>query len=282
MCHVHLEIMSDSPPPSTSQEDANRINLGEVVTRYLEGLQRVYDVVGYFLAGETLLNERYFESFARSGRVMPSQRSKMDFDGTRNAASSWLLKQGLNESLGLLTLFLDDCRTIAGLAKWKASDKSDQKELDKVLNDERADFLKLDLPAKIKFLQETYGVSASAAEEHVRSLYAARVSLSNPRGVVTDGDLDGADALVLKLKNVTLRSAPSGEEQGGILVTSEMGDVEKSFRSGEGISLSKNEQIAAILTVSFYVTSLAESLRDYASKLGVTEEAIEAAQKQDK
>ena len=270
--------MSESDTPSTTDENANRINLGEVVTRYLEGLQRVYDVVSYFLAGETLLNERDFENFARSGRVMPSQRSKMDFDAARNASSSWLLKQGLNETLGLLTLFLDDCRTIAGLAKWKASDQSNQKALEKVLNEERSNFLKLDLSGKIESLNETYVVSAKEAEEQVLSLYAARVCLSNANGVVTESELDGADALVVKLKNVKLHSAPSSEGQGGILVTSEMGDVEKSFQSGERISLGKNEQVAVILTVSFYVTSLAQSLREYATNLGVTEEAVAAAE----
>ena len=36
--------------------------------------------------------------------------------------------------------------------------------------------------------------------------------------------------------------------------------------------------MAAILTVSFYVTSLAQSLREYATNLGVTEEAVAAAE----
>ena len=72
---------SESPKPA-------QINLGEVVNNYLKALQRVFDVMNYTLASERLLNEQEYENFSRGNRVMPSQQSRLDYEGARSETSN--------------------------------------------------------------------------------------------------------------------------------------------------------------------------------------------------
>jgi hypothetical protein len=260
--------MSESTPANVDKK-ATQINLAEVVSRYLEGLQRVHDVINYVLAGERLLNEQEYENFSRASRVMPSQATRMDYDKAKEETNNWLLKQTLNETLGLLTLYLDDCRTICSICQWKADSGRTDGQLQKILNEDRATFLRLDLPAKIDALGSQYGISSTTAD-HVKSLYKARLSLSNANGLVSDKEaVDGK--LAVTLRNVQLVSKPAEGQGGGVFVTSEVGDISKSFAVGDKVKLAKSEHLACILTIAFYVTTLAQSLRDYAQKLGVTQ-----------
>lgn len=254
---------------NTTDKKPTQINLAEVVSRYLEGLQRVHDVINYVLAGERLLNEQEYENFSRASRVMPSQATRLDYDKAKDETNNWLLKQTLNETLGLVTLYLDDCRTIASICKWKADANRSEESLQKILNEERAAFLRLDLPAKVAALKETFGIESSTAD-HLSSLYKARLSLSNADGLVADKDAtDGK--LTVQLRNVQLVSKPAENQPGGVFVTSEVGDTVRVFKVGEKVKLGKQEHLACILTSAFFVTTLAQSLRDFAQKLGVTQ-----------
>ncbi len=258
--------IADVVEPATPECKPTTINLGEVVKNYLEALQKVYDVINYTLASERLLNEQEYEAFSRNSHVMPSQASHMDFDTAKEEMNHWLIKQTLNEILGVLVLFLDDIRTISAISKWKSEKFRSEEELQKILREDRATFLRLDLPAKIDFLKNQYKV-VSQSEEHIKSLYRTRLALANRSGSVTEKEaVDGK--LTLKLRSVTLKSNPG--QQGGVLVTSEIGDLIREFEVGKKIKLAKNEHIAAILTVAFFITSQAQSLKEYAQGLGVT------------
>lgn len=254
-----------------SQQDKKptQINLAEVVNRYLEGLQRVHDVINYVLAGERLLNEQEYENFSRNSRVMPSQSTRLDFDRAKDETNNWLLKQTLNETLGLVTLFLDDCRTICSICQWKTKENRNEADLQKILNEERAAFLRLNLVSKIEELKSRFEVESTTAE-HVISLYKARTSLSNPNGLVADKDLDSGK-LTIKLRNVNLVSKPAEGQNSGVFVTSEVGDTVRTFSEGEKIKLGKSEHLAVILTSAFFVTTLAQAVRNYAQKLGATQ-----------
>lgn len=262
--------MSESKKSSATEaqeKKTTQINLGEVVNNYLEALQRVHDVVNYTLAAERLLNEDEYDEFSRQSRVMPSQKSRMDYNQAKEEMNRWLLKQTLNETLGVLVLFLDDTRTISTLSSWKASGGKD--DIQKMLQDERLEFARLDLPGKINYLREKHSIS-SPSEEHIMSLYQARRALATRDGAVPENEAtDGK--LTIKLRSVQLKTAPSeGGQAGGVFVTSEVGDIVRDFSVGDKIRLSKSDHLAVILTVAFFITSQAQSLKEFAQNLGVT------------
>lgn len=80
-----------------------------------------------------------------------------------------------------------------------------------------------------------------------------------PESEVTDGKL------TVKLLSVQLKTAPSeGNQPGGVFVTSEVGDIVKEFNAGAEVRFSKGEHLAVILTVAFFITSQAQSLKEFA------------------
>lgn len=251
------------PPPSTAP---TQINLGEVVNNYLKALQRVFDVMNYTLASERLLNEQEYESFSRANRVMPSQQSRLDYEGAREETNTWLLKQTLNEVLGVLVLFLDDCRTLGTLSSWKANG-GQATDLQKKLQEDRLAFAKMPLPAKLDHLETEFELS-SPSKEHILSLFNARRVLANNGSLVTEKDAtDGI--LTVRLRSVQLKTNPGTKGRAGVFVTSEMGDLVRNFNVGDKLRLNKQEQLATILTVALFITSQAQSLKEYAQKLGV-------------
>ncbi|MGJ8640087.1 MAG: hypothetical protein ACSHYA_11925 [Opitutaceae bacterium] len=253
---------TSTPEPSKPAQ----INLGEVVNNYLKALQRIFDVMNYTLASERLLNEQEYENFSRGNRVMPSQQSRLDYEGARSETNTWLLKQTLNEALGVLVLFLDDCRTLGTLSSWK-SKGGEGADLQKKLQEDRISFARLDLPAKLAHLEKEFELS-SPSSEHILSLFKTRRVLANNASTVREEDLtDGK--FTVKLRSVQLKTNPGNQENPGVFVTSEMGDMTREFTAGSKLQLNKQEHLATILTVSLFITSQAQSLKEYAQKLGV-------------
>ena len=257
------------PTKKTESEEPKKpsqINLGEVVNNYLKALQRVFDVMNYTLASERLLNEQEYEEFSRGNRVMPSQQSRLDYEGARDETNTWLLKQTLNEALGVLVLFLDDCRTLGTLSSWKSKGGAGT-DLQKKLQEDRVAFARMDLPAKLEHLEKEFEL-ASPSSEHILSLFRARRILAANDARVTDENLEDGEFTVL-LRSVQLKTNPGDKQNPGVFVTSEMGDLKRTFKTGEKLRLNKQEHLAVILTVSLFITSQAQSLKEYAQKLGV-------------
>ncbi len=244
------------------------IDLQKVVSNYLKALQRVFDVVNYILASERLLNEEEYEKYTQRHRVMPSQQDAMKYERAKEEANAWILRQTMNELLFILALFLDDCRAIATIASWNA--KKLTGDLQKILQDERAEFFKMDFAQRIQALKNKHGIT-SAVEEHIVSIYNTYRTLAGKGGVVSKEEAVEEGRMVLKLRSVLLKSAPAvdGPKPGAITVTTEFGDLVKKFAEGEKIKLSKDEHVASILTGAFFIGTMAESLKNYALKLGV-------------
>ena len=244
------------------------IDLQKVVSNYLKALQRIFDVVNYILASERLLNEEEYEKYTQRHRVMPSQQDAMKYETAKEEANSWILRQTMNELLFVLALFLDDCRAIATIASWNA--KKLTGDLQKILQDERAEFFKLDFAQRIQTLKTKHGIT-SAVEEHITSIYNTYRTLAGKGGVVSKEEAAAEGHMILKLRSVLLKSTPAtdGPKPGAITVTTEFGDLVKKFAEGEKIKLSKDEHVASILTGAFFIGTMAESLKNYALKLGV-------------
>lgn len=159
-----------------------------------------------------------------------------------------LLKQTLNEALGVFVFFLDDCRTISVIAEWKSKKGEADYDSQQKLQEDHIKFAALDLIGKLNYLKERHDLS-SPSEEHIVSLYKARRSLANKDGIISENDATNDHQLVVKLRSVQLKSTPAEAQPGGIFVTSEIGDMERSFDVGQKVELSKNEVIMRSLQV---------------------------------
>ena len=176
---------------------------------------------------------------------MPSQQSRPDYEGARAETNTWLLKQTLNEALGVLVLFLDDCRTLGTLSSWK-SKGGEGKDLQKKLQEDRISFARMDLPAKLKYLEDEFELS-SPSNEHILSLFKPARARQQRKCGAREDLADGKFAV--KLRSVQLKTNPGNQQNPGVFVTSEMGDMVREFKAGDKLQLNKQEHLAVILTV---------------------------------
>lgn len=253
-------LMSEQNPQNIS------INLREMANRYMGGLQRTFDLAAAVIGSLRCQTERDYDEFARLTRFMPSPGQHAGFDVIRPAAEAWLLRNLLSDSLGMLVPFLEDVRSVAALAEWKAAG-SDQNKVQKIIGDDRQAFLRLSLPDKFAHLREKFSVKAE--NEAFIAGYLKLGQVLAKGGTVGDGDGNDGKDLVVTLTAVQLQpSAPGATQQQGRLV-----GLPRKFAHGEKVELKKEEVLALFTTISVFVSAIMTSLQQRVQTLLPNEQA---------
>lgn len=251
--------MSDSTTTSNAPQSV-QINLREMGLKYLGTVQRAFDLATATIGSLRCQTERDYDEFARAIRFMPSQQQHLAFDAIRPAAELWLLRQLLGEALGVLVPFLEDIRSVAALAVWKAAGGTDQNGLQQILQGDRQNFVRQPLNEKLSHLKTSYDLSApnEGALDGFLKLGQALV-----RGnTVTDADTTETGALVIRLAVVELQAAATegGAPTGRIL------EATKRFAVGEKIEFRKEEVLSLFASLSIFVTALMGGLQTFVQK----------------
>jgi hypothetical protein len=240
--------MSEPAPQNIS------INLHDLANRYLGGLQRTFDLAAATVGSLRCQTERDYDEFSRLTRFMPSPATHAGFDGIRPQAEAWLLRNLLSDALGSLVPFLEDVRSVAALAEWKAAG-SDQAKVAKIVGDDRQAFLRLGLPEKFAHLKEKFSISA--ANDSFIAGYLKFGQVLAKGGTVGDGDGNEGKDLVITLTAVQLQpAAPGATQQQGRLV-----GVPRKFAHGEKVELKKEEVLALFTTIAVFITGIMGSLQ---------------------
>jgi hypothetical protein len=66
--------------------EQTKISLEEMAIRYLDVLQRNYDMVCFTLAGSRKINESDYDDFSQQLQVMPRQPARMEFEKAKFAS----------------------------------------------------------------------------------------------------------------------------------------------------------------------------------------------------
>jgi len=257
--------------PTTPAPQSTQISLRDMGLKYLGAVQRVFDLATTTFGGLRCQTERDYDEFGRSVRFMPSQQQRLNFDNARQAAEHWLLKQLIADGLGLLIPFLEDTRSVASLARWKADGTNDQARLKEIMQDERQAFLRLPLEGKLQHVKEKFGLSApnEAFIEGYMKLGQALVR----GGTVAAADTTDGQTLVVKLAAVDLQ-AKAGET-GAPSVTGRVVEVQKRFAVGEKIDFRKEEVLSLFASIAMFITGMMGALQTDVQKF-IKNEAPEA------
>jgi hypothetical protein len=252
----------NTPSPSLPEPSQQvQISLRDLGLKYLGAVQRCFDLACATIGALRSQTERDYDEFSRSARFMPSQQQRLAFDAVRPVAESWLLKQLLADAIGLMVPLLEDVRSVAELAKWKASGSTDQTKVQKILVEERQAFLRLQIEEKLAKLREQFGIEAgnSGFLPGYLKLGAALIR----GGTVAQADATAGNELVVKLAMVEIQG--SGAEGGGP-VTGRMVEAEKKFAVGQRVEFRKEEVLCLFATISVFVTGLLGSLQAFVQK----------------
>ncbi|MDX2225482.1 MAG: hypothetical protein SFY92_00045 [Verrucomicrobiae bacterium] len=265
--------MSKSKEPAAPNQSVT-ISLNDIGVKYLTSLQRIYDITTFSMASARLINETNYDEFARTLQVMPNASTRMNFDRAKEEAERWLFRNSLTDALSIVIPLLEDCRTVCALARWKVSKERKDADLQKITVDDRTAFLRMTLRDKFKHLKDVFGL-ASELESNIESLARTRACLAQEGGKVGER-ATGADEedLVLRLKTVQFINTPvTGQNQEVSLnVSRQFAEIEKTFKKGEAIELSKMEQAAAIITITIFVTNLLEGVQKFVKDSGAADQ----------
>ena len=255
--------MSEQTPQNIS------INLRDMANRYMGGLQRIFDLAASTVGSLRCQTEKDYDEFARLTRFMPAPTQHAGYDVIRPAAESWLLRNLLSESLSSLVPLLEDVRSVAALAEWKAAG-SDQAKVNKIIGEDRQAFLRLGLPEKFEHLKNKFSISAPNDAFITGYLKLGQVLAKG--GIVGDGDGNDGTDLVVTLTAVQLEPAQAGQtQQQGRLV-----GVPRKFAHGEKVELKKEEVLALFTTISVFATGMMGALQQRVQTLLPNEEQVQS------
>lgn len=259
--------MSD---PTTPEPQTVQINLREMGLKYLGAVQQSFDLATATVGALRVQTERDYDEFSRSVRFMPSQQHHLNFDAVRPAAEIWLLRQLLGEALNLLVPFLEDTRSVAALARFKADGNNDQTKLQKILGEDRQAFLRLSLEDRLKLLKDGYGVTAPT--DVFLTGYVKLAQALARGGVVAEADTTEGNDLVVRLTVVDIQPAPTGQTEGQ--VTGRLLEGQKRFPVGSKIDFRKEEVLSLFASLSIFISTMMGSLQAYVQKT-IPQEAAE-------
>ena len=252
--------MSD---PTPSEPQTVQINLRDMGLKYLGAIQNTFDLATATIGALRTQTERDYDEFARSVRFMPSQQHHLSFDAVRPAADSWLLRQLVNEAIGLLVPFLEDTRSVAALARFKAEGGTDQAKLQRILGEDRQNFLRLSIEDRIKLLKEGYTISA--ATDVFLPGYIKLLQVLSRGGVVAQDDVNDGNDFVVRLTVVDLQPAAAAEGQQG-QVTGRLLEVQKRFPVGARVDFRKEEVLSIFSSVAVFISGVMGSLQAFVAK----------------
>jgi hypothetical protein len=235
--------------------------------KYLSGLQRQFDLAVCTIGSLRCQTEKDYDDFARMGRFMPSQKDHAAFDVIRPLAEAWLLRQLLSESMGLLVGMLEDARSVAEIAQWKAAGGKDQKALKKILDEDRKAYLRLSLDAKVSQLKEKYQISSP--HDAFIAGYAKLAGALSRGGTVAESDATDKKELIVRLAVVGVDRMEEQVKGKGTLPRGLKGrllEVQKRFAVGDKIDFRKDEVLGLFTMIALFSTSLLGALQGFVKK----------------
>lgn len=251
---------------TTPEPKAVQINLGDMSLKYLGAIQRAFDLAACTIGALRCQTEKDYDDFSRALRFMPSQQHHLAFDAIRPAAEVWLLRQLLAEAVGLLVPLLEDARSVAALAQWKATGNTDQTRLQQILGEDRQTFLRIAFDEKLKHLREQFEVG-SPNEGSIQSYLKLGQALARG-GTVADADTTEGSDLVVRLMAIDLQPAApkAGEAATPGAMTGRLLDVPKRFAVGQKIEFRKEEVLSVFGGISLFITAIMGSLQAFVQK----------------
>lgn len=273
--------MSDPNTPSITDAGtapvSHTISLNDLGQKYLGALQRIFDTAAFIVEGARQVNERTYDDFSSAVRFLPSQQQHRSFDAAKEEAERWMLRNLLADAFSVAVPFLEDIRSVAALAHWKAETPTDQQGLQRILGEDRRAFLALDLAEKFAYLQNTHGISSQLSAQ-VQALAKVGTCLTARGGVVSERDLTDGGELSFSLVALQLIPMQQGSVNGGsstgeagATIVPQFGELRRTFGVGQTIKLEKADYLNVITTLSLFVSSILKSLQENVKKAQAAE-----------
>lgn len=243
-----------------AQPQAININLTEISARYNAGVQRLFDIATCTVGALRVQTEKDYQEFGKTAGFYPDGRTHAKHDQIRPTAENWLIRNILVEALNMLTPLLEDVRSVAALAEWKAKDEANASAPQTILVADREESLKKNFGERLKTLREKYNVF-SFVEGILPGLFQLNTILAQHEGKVPKELLSGSGEWILGLVTLVVDKG-DGKSQ----PTAKLGRTDRRFPLGATVSLGKEDVLLLVGSIGFYASTLLNSLQEYVKK----------------
>lgn len=252
--YQHIHMSTQAP------QQAININLADISTRYNTTVQRLFDIAASAVGAIRSQSEKDYVEFARSAGYLPDGRSHAKHEDIRQIAEQWVVRNILTESLNMLTPLLEDVRSVAALAHWKADGEQGPDKPRQILGAEREESLKKNFGDRIKHLRDAYEIF-SFVEGVLPGLFQLNTILAQHDGKVPKEMLNGSGEWVLALVTLAVDKG-DGKSQ----PTAQLSRTDRRFALGSTVSLGKEDVLLMVGSIGFYASTLLNSLQEYLKK----------------
>lgn len=238
------------------------ISLQTISQNFLGGLQRQFDLLAFNLASTQAIDAEKYNAFCALAKAMPVAPAHMAFDSAKNYVHGLILRQTLNDMLGISAACMDNCHLLCTLIANKDAMKNDPKETNALVGRKQDAFVNSALQDKFEALEKEFGITCSA-EDAVTTLAIALRTLVQQNGVVGAEDVDEDGELVFEFKTVQTIQPMKPEDKPEV----RLADTRRAFKVGDTIDLTNSEMLSLNITIADFFHKLFQSVDAYGTRI---------------
>ncbi|MGJ8653294.1 MAG: hypothetical protein ACSHX8_08470 [Opitutaceae bacterium] len=249
-------MTADNQP---NQGQPQEVNLQQIASQFMDGLQRHFDMLAFNLAARESVNEETYVQKINAPRIMPAAPRHQNFEQMQAYARDLLVRQVTGDCLNLAVTGMNNAHFFLALVKSTNASPQVSPESQKMAQELQQAFVPAQLDEKFNLLEKNFGIMCEL-EDTITSLGFMMQALMQQGGVVKEPQLDESGELVLELKAVEISSVVDGQSKPqGKLV-----DQKIVFKLDETIEFTDTELQLVLVTIAAFADALFKSVANYA------------------
>lgn len=237
------------------------ISLQAISRHFLGALQRQFDLLAFNLAASQSVNTESYDAFSTMTRIMPVAPAHMPYEAMKGYVHGLILRQALNDLLGLAAACMDNCHLLCTLIANKAAMEQDPKATNELVGQKQGAFVNSSIPDKFEAFEKEFGITNSL-EDAVTTLGIALRALMQNNGVVSAEDADEDGELAFEFKTVQTIQPLKPEDKPEV----RLADTRRAFKVGDTIDLTNSEMLSLNVTVADFFHKLFKAVDSYGEK----------------
>ena len=242
-------------------KQSKELNLRAMAQEFMDGLQRHADMLAFNLASRESVQEKDYKKRSAAPQIMPSGKRHQNFEQMQAYARDLLVRQVINDCLGLAVTALNNSHFFFSLLKESKGSSNFDAETQKIAEERHHHFLSAPIDLKFELLQQNYGVG-SDSQTTILNLVIALKALIENNGILKSQMFPEGVNPILEIDLKRLEIEPTKNEAG-----QPMGRIvndQKLFCDGEAIVFSDLEIQRTLVTIASFADALFKSVAGYA------------------
>ncbi|MDA0848775.1 MAG: hypothetical protein O2827_03360 [Verrucomicrobia bacterium] len=240
---------------------SKELNLRAMAQEFMDGLQRHADMLAFNLASRESVQEVTYKKRSAAPQIMPSGKRHQNFEQMQAYARDLLVRQVINDCLGLAVTALNNSHFFFSLLKESKGSNKFAAGAQQIAEERHQHFLKAPIHVKFDLLHQHYGVRTDQQPTILNLVIALKALIEN-NGILKAGMFpEGVNPVLeidLKRLEVEQTKNEDGKAMGRIV------NDRKVFRDGEAIVFSDLEIQRTLVTIASFADALFKSVAGYA------------------